>query len=561
MTPIEYLNTIQLPSVSSAKQKRRKQPDILLFLSFVATTAVSLGATIYYFENHETLLYNDAYAHLFNARIVLDSLTPGLTQLGTVWLPLQHLLMLPLIWNDTLWETGLAGTIPSMVSFVVAAIYLFCALRRFTRNTAISLIGLLFFLSNPNILYLQTTPLPEVMYAAAFSATVYYLVCWLETYHQRNLIRLALAVAIASLIRFDGWALFLAVTGIVFIVKLLEKGTEKVSSDQIFSYLAIAPLGVMCWLIWNRLITGNPLYFEQSQYSSQAQQLYFLQRGELPTYHNLLTSLQVYSIDTGQSVGWGLLISAIASAVLVLLVFRRKREILLLGLMAVPFLFYVITLYTGSSIIDIPGAGSNTLFNVRYGVQMVIPVVFLIALGLDRLMTYLHLPVLRVILLTLSLIGIGAQVLLINETGIIALQDGLVGRSCIDTTTPVILALSQHYDGGYILVDHFNSDINPQLFHANLKSMIYEGSGLYWKEALADPVHYVNWVILNPYKQGDLVAPLYLRNKQQFLSEFTRIASDQDGLQLYYRRNAPSFPTRPLSSQLVNTSHTCTSDA
>ena len=44
-----------------------------------------------------TLYYGDAEAHLNLARRVVDSRTPGLSQIGPVWLPLPHLLMLPLV--------------------------------------------------------------------------------------------------------------------------------------------------------------------------------------------------------------------------------------------------------------------------------------------------------------------------------------------------------------------------------------------------------------------------------------------------------------------------------
>ena len=43
---------------------------------------------LYYFQHNDLLLYGDAVAHINIARRVFDSQTPGLLQLGTVWLPL-----------------------------------------------------------------------------------------------------------------------------------------------------------------------------------------------------------------------------------------------------------------------------------------------------------------------------------------------------------------------------------------------------------------------------------------------------------------------------------------
>ncbi len=64
------------------------------------------------------LYYGDAEAHLNIARRIVDSRTPGCDQIGTVWLPLPHLLMLPFVRNDWLWRSGLAGAIPSAICFV-----------------------------------------------------------------------------------------------------------------------------------------------------------------------------------------------------------------------------------------------------------------------------------------------------------------------------------------------------------------------------------------------------------------------------------------------------------
>ena len=71
------------------------------------------------------LLYDDSISHLEIARRVLDSTSPGLAQLGSVWLPLPHLVMLPLVWDNTLYYNGFAGSIPSMIAFVGMAVLMY----------------------------------------------------------------------------------------------------------------------------------------------------------------------------------------------------------------------------------------------------------------------------------------------------------------------------------------------------------------------------------------------------------------------------------------------------
>ena len=77
---------------------------------------VSLFSFLYYFQRGNLLLYGDAVAHINIARRVFDSQTPGLLQLGTVWLPLPHLLMIPFLWPDAMWQNGAGGSIPSMIT-------------------------------------------------------------------------------------------------------------------------------------------------------------------------------------------------------------------------------------------------------------------------------------------------------------------------------------------------------------------------------------------------------------------------------------------------------------
>ena len=54
---------------------------------------------------------------------------PGLLQLGTVWLPLPHLLMIPFIFFNTLWQNGAGGSIPSMIAYVFGVVGIFRLVR------------------------------------------------------------------------------------------------------------------------------------------------------------------------------------------------------------------------------------------------------------------------------------------------------------------------------------------------------------------------------------------------------------------------------------------------
>src|SRR5579859_6217231 len=68
---------------------------------------LSIAAFVYFLTSGVGLSYNDARSHLDIGRRVVEGLKPGLAQLGSVWLPLPHILMIPTVWNDFFWHTGL----------------------------------------------------------------------------------------------------------------------------------------------------------------------------------------------------------------------------------------------------------------------------------------------------------------------------------------------------------------------------------------------------------------------------------------------------------------------
>jgi hypothetical protein len=137
---------------------------------------VSLVSFLYCFQRGQVLLYGDAVAHINIARRVFDSQTPGLLQLGTVWLPLPHLLMVPFLVSDWMWQTGVGGSIPSMIGYVFGVAGIFRLVRGILKTEARSepvaragaWMAAFAYGANPNLLYLQATAMTESLYLALF---------------------------------------------------------------------------------------------------------------------------------------------------------------------------------------------------------------------------------------------------------------------------------------------------------------------------------------------------------------------------------------------------------
>src|SRR5271169_6117079 len=112
--------------LKSSKTSRRSSAGLAsIALCILASAAVMAAAIVWFYRTGAILYFGDAEAHLNIARRIVDSRTPGWSQIGTTWLPLPHLLMLPLVRHDWLWRTGLAGAITSGLSMTIAVAFLF----------------------------------------------------------------------------------------------------------------------------------------------------------------------------------------------------------------------------------------------------------------------------------------------------------------------------------------------------------------------------------------------------------------------------------------------------
>ncbi len=137
---------------------------------------VSLFSFLYYLQQSDLLLYGDAVAHINIARRVFDSQTPGLLQLGTVWLPLPHLLMIPFIFPDAMWRSGAGGSMPSMIAYVLGVVGIFRLVRGMleadVRTKPAAGVGAwaatFAYGANPNLIYMQATAMTESVYLALF---------------------------------------------------------------------------------------------------------------------------------------------------------------------------------------------------------------------------------------------------------------------------------------------------------------------------------------------------------------------------------------------------------
>ena len=319
--------------------------------------AASFAAIIWSWHHAAMLNYGDAVAHLHIARRVFDSRTARLSELGSVWLPLPHLLLIPFVQNYAWWANGLAAVIPSASAYIASCAGIY-RLARHWLNPAPSALALAFFALNPNLLYLQTTAMTEPLFLCEtiwivvwmvewraalndeFEATSYRLPsslaptrsapnpkalrdwlplrifeagprprgAWLQNpellsrprknvfsaLSARLQVCVAAALIAAIFTRYDGWIIALiAWTGIG--LALLRYGSLRSRSFWLAT-IAVAAAPIL-WFAYNSVCFGDWLYFARGPYSAMAIELRTAAPGAWPPHpgwHNPWVALLFY---------------------------------------------------------------------------------------------------------------------------------------------------------------------------------------------------------------------------------------------------------------------------
>lgn len=370
----------------------------------VLASLASVIAFLFYFRNGEILLYGDAVAHINIARRVFDSRTSGLLQLGTVWLPLPHLLMIPFLISKAAWQTGIGGSLPSMVAYVfgVAAVFRLArgtlaasgvteATARATAGFATTIFGL-----NPNLLYLQSTAMTESLYLALFLWAIVYFSEFVRAVRgqdwsgpaKRMLWKCGGCLAGACLTRYDGWFLAAVIACVVAFMGWRSGSGE--ARRAVGMFLLLAAAGPVLWLVYNGLVYRNVLEFANGPYSARAieQRSVFQGSSPHPGTHNPLVA-GFYFLKAGEcNLAEGVLQRLwLLLATLGLVPALLDRRLAGLFLLWVPLPFYVLSVAYGGVPIFVSSWWPRSLYNLRYGLQLLPAMAVFLALAAQYLVS------------------------------------------------------------------------------------------------------------------------------------------------------------------------------
>ncbi len=472
--------------------------DHTLFILILLAFVVSICSFVYYYSNDQLLLYGDASTHLNISRRVVDNLTPGFGQLGGTWLPLFHILMLPTIWNDFMWHSGISAYIVNSLAFVIAALFVFKLLYVLTENKGISFLGGLLLISNPNLIYIHTTAMNETLFIATLLGSAYFLANWSKYSKISDLILAGFMILLTTFNRYEGWFVFLISLGVVLIVSLIKNAKLKDSEGIFIIFASSASLGIFFWFLWQLIIFGDPLYFLHSVYSAKTQTMLDISQGNVPTYHNIKLSILTYWYavvnNSGILISYIFLGSFIATITVIISNVYKKRGLKINNLISTlvlvgPIIFECYALFNGNIPLEVPQLSEGGTFNIRFGIYM-LPAVIVYSTYIISKFKYAKLVIAS--LLTVQCILFYSKPPILLEAARSEFNDYVVQSAEY---------LNENYDQGYILIS--NTVFNSVIIRVNtdMDKFISEGSGHFWDESIVNPAKYASWIILSDQKR------------------------------------------------------------
>lgn len=520
--------------------KKTTKPASEVALVGQLAAIICISSFFYYLRRGDLLLYGDAVAHINIARRVFDSRTPGLLQLGTVWLPLPHILTLPFIVSRWMWQSGVGGSIPSLFAYVLSVSGIFRLMqtllasgdnRKLAGTRLAPWLAAGIFALNPNLIYLQTTAMTESVYLAFFIWAVVFLGGALRDCSQGDafkgnakLVKAGLCLAGACLTRYDGWLLAAVISLVsVLLAWKFRFSPLRAGAKKLIVLCAVAPV---FWLAYNAIVYRNPLEFANGPYSAKAIEQKTIVAGTPPhpgthnlpvAFHYFLKSAELNMADGKWQIFWT---CALLLGTAIVILFQRRLWPLLLLWLPVPF--YMISIAYSGTPIYVPSWWPFSYYNVRYGIEMLPAFAVFTAAAAYGLLRFaantrvrLAITILFLLLVTSSYLQVwrkGAasfEEAVINSRSRIALETALASNlQTLPPNSSFLMYLGDHvgaFERAGIPLSHvFNEGNNHRSW---IRPM--DADGL-WDRALAHPAAYANYVIAS---DSDMVASSVNRNE------------------------------------------------
>jgi hypothetical protein len=528
-------------------------------LCAAAVGAWGVAAAVHYHRVGLTLAHYDARAHLVVARRVFDSLMPGWQQVGAVWLPLPHLLNALPVQIDWLYRTGYSGVAISIASMALACWAIATLIHRATGSTLGGAVAAALLMLNPDVLYLQSTPMTEPLLFGTTFLAIALIAEWTttgplsrddaglrppsrtggppsrtddelrfgETAAPRSSRAAGWACVAAVLTRYEAWPI-VAVAIVLALAVLRRRGLALGVAARAVRGLALWPLWAIAAFLVNSKVTVGSWFVSSGFFIPDNPAL----------GHPWLAWTQVWNglaQLTGPAVPWIAVLSAIAIVVAFFLPPEggshesgpgtdggrrgaRGAAILPLALVAcaaLPLFAYV----------------QGHPVRLRYDVPLVAAAAALAGTAVGLLPRLARWPV------ALMLLAVAAwQAPPFNPRALVVVESQRDASNGL-ARAAVTAYLTAHWDGQPIMMSmgslgHYMHDLSAQGFR--IRDFLHEGTGELWKYAVRTPRPFAEWLVVDErFDRGDA---LYWQGRHDlaYFAGYARVA--QGGGVALYRR-------------------------
>jgi len=515
----------------------------------VAAAALVLGAlaALHYYRLGLSLAHYDARAHLVVARRVFDSVTPGWQQVGAVWLPLPHLLNAVPVQIDWLYRTGVSAIAISILSMALAAWAITRVIQRATGSIAGGIAASALLMVNPDVLYLQSTPMTEPLLFGTTFLAVALVAEWaasipnfqLPTPNQlstsnsqkaqlkkteRPSLPAGWAMIAAVLTRYEAFPIIAAAIALSFVV-LLRRGFSFAGAFRAVRGLAMWPIFALLAFSVNSKISVGAFFVSGGFYVA-----------ENPALGNpWLAGTQVWEgliRLAGPVIPWLAIVSAIAIIAVFVLPHRGGSSLKISPQGANAWTLLVVLALAGSAALPLYAYFKGHPVRIRYDVPLVAACAAMIGCGVALLPRRLQM------IAAAAVIALSAwQVHPLDDKAPVVVESQREAPN-MEGRRAVTAYLAQHWDGQPILMSmgslgHYMHDLSLAGF--GVRDFLHEGNGEIWKYAVAHPQPVAEWIAIEERAEGGDALNWQAKNDANFLAGYERVA-EGGGVGLYRRR-------------------------
>ena len=453
---------------------------------------------LFLIDGNSLLYYGDAVSHLQGARRYVDSNDPGMIQLGTVWLPLPHLMMLPFSLVDSLFSSGLAGLV-NLPLHALTSVLIYKIIFTQTKRSWIAIVGGLLYASNPNLLYLGITAMTEAPFMLFFVSSVYFLQKWIiqlqDSINFKYILLSSVFVSLATLCRYEAWVLAPAI--VLFVIFFTIKKTKSKKTILVILISLISFSGILFWVGWNQVMYDNPFEFANAEfYAASSQAVERPNRDFL--YLQPQNVLYIYGAAATMVFGPILLLFAAGGYFSYLREKMKAVPNFIYVFMALPVLFTMLTMLIGI------GEMNLWWFNSRFATFLAPLVIILTSIALLRLEKIDKKLVLGIIVTSLFVFQVASPTF-----GVVTYIDAYGGWNYKQAPFAKQTSdfLYENYDDGKILIMTGSSQAHRVMISSGVDLVDYnEGiESFLHKSFFKEPWKYNKWIVIGLEPDSDSV--------------------------------------------------------